>query len=195
MVSLKTAFCMVIQLSSMGTAQVVSDFLDRVTDWAAHQPTIAAVALVGSHARGVARSDSDIDGVLLCEEPHAFLAHAPWIHHLGLDEGDRRSVQSPPASGTGGHSHSVSRVTMCADRRDLHPLIPDGILFMCPFSLGSFVDLPRCSRVSFGAGHITATFGTRPGMRPMPGLRVSHPALGLHASIMPGATILSWVVG
>jgi len=77
---------MAIRLSSMGTAQVVSDFLDRVTDWAAHQPTIAAVALVGSHARGAARPDSDIDLVLLCEEPHEFLAHTSWIHHFGTVE-------------------------------------------------------------------------------------------------------------
>jgi hypothetical protein len=32
--------------------------------------------------------------------------------------------------------------------------IPDCILVMCPFSLGSFVALPRCSRVSCRAGHI-----------------------------------------
>ena len=64
----------------------VSDFLDRVTDWVAHQPTIAAVALVGSHARGEARPDSDIDVVLLCEEPHAFLAHTSWIHSFGTVE-------------------------------------------------------------------------------------------------------------
>ncbi len=31
-------------------------------------------------------------------------------------------------------------------------------------------------------------------MRPMPGLRVSDPAHGLHASIMPGAAISHWVV-
>ena len=74
---------MAIRFSSMGTAQVVSDFLDRVTDWATHQPTIAAVALVGSHARGEARPYSDIDVVLLCEDPHAFLAHTSWIHHFG----------------------------------------------------------------------------------------------------------------
>jgi predicted nucleotidyltransferase len=67
----------------MGTAQGVSDFLDCVTDWAAHQPTIAAVALVGSQARGEARPDSDIDLVLLCEEPHAFLADTSWIHYFG----------------------------------------------------------------------------------------------------------------
>ena len=61
----------------------VTDFLNRVTDWAAHQPTIAAVALVGSHARGEARPDSDMDLVLLCEEPHAFLADTSWIHRFG----------------------------------------------------------------------------------------------------------------
>jgi predicted nucleotidyltransferase len=64
----------------------VSDFLDRVMVWAAHQPTIAGVALVGSHARGEARPDSDIDLVLLCEEPHGFLAHTSWIHHFGAVE-------------------------------------------------------------------------------------------------------------
>jgi hypothetical protein len=30
-------------------------------------------------------------------------------------------------------------------------------------------------------------------MRPMPGLRISHPALELHAYKMPGATISQWV--
>jgi len=57
-----------------------------VTDWAAHQPTIAAVALVGSHARGEARPDSDIDIVLLCEEPHTFLVDTSWIHSFGAVE-------------------------------------------------------------------------------------------------------------
>jgi predicted nucleotidyltransferase len=67
----------------MGTVQLVADFLDRVTAWVAHQPTIAGMALVGSHARGAARPDSDIDLVLLCEEPHAYLAHTSWIYHFG----------------------------------------------------------------------------------------------------------------
>src|SRR5207244_13183284 len=77
---------MAIRLFDMGTEQAVSDFLDRMMNWAAHQPTIAAVALVGSHARGEARPDSVIDLVLLCEEPHAFLAHTSWVHHFGAVE-------------------------------------------------------------------------------------------------------------
>src|SRR5262245_54321986 len=74
---------MAIRLSSMGTVQVVADFLERVTAWAAHQPTIAAVALIGSYARGEARPDSDLDLVLLCEAPHAFVADTSWIHCFG----------------------------------------------------------------------------------------------------------------
>jgi uncharacterized protein len=49
----------------MRTAQVVSDFLDRVTAWATHQPTIAGVALVGSYARGEARPNSDLSRILV----------------------------------------------------------------------------------------------------------------------------------
>ena len=61
----------------------VSDFLGRVTAWAAHQSTIAAVALVGSYARGEARPDSDSDVMLLCTEPRGFLTETSWIHRFG----------------------------------------------------------------------------------------------------------------
>ena len=39
--------------------------LQIIVDWAKKQPTIQAVAVVGSHARGTARAESDIDLVLL----------------------------------------------------------------------------------------------------------------------------------
>ena len=61
----------------------VSVLLDRVIAWAARQPTISGVALVGSHARGAARVDSDIDLVLLCTEPRVFLGDTSWIQHFG----------------------------------------------------------------------------------------------------------------
>jgi hypothetical protein len=45
--------------------------LQIIVDWAKKQPTIQAVAVVGSHARGAARADSDIDLVLLATNPRS----------------------------------------------------------------------------------------------------------------------------
>jgi predicted nucleotidyltransferase len=64
----------------------VTDFLHRVTAWAASQPTISGVALVGSYARGEARADSDIDLVLLCTEPASLLIDTSWLHLFGAVE-------------------------------------------------------------------------------------------------------------
>jgi hypothetical protein len=50
-----------------------------VLAWATAQPKIRAVALVGSHARGAARQDSDIDLVLLVRYPQGFRANTTWI--------------------------------------------------------------------------------------------------------------------
>jgi predicted nucleotidyltransferase len=61
----------------------VAEFLNRVTDWAINQPTISGVALVGSHTRGEARPDSDIDLVLLCTHPNAFLDDISWARIFG----------------------------------------------------------------------------------------------------------------
>jgi predicted nucleotidyltransferase len=46
--------------------------IDAIVIWATAEPTIKALALVGSHARGTARADSDIDLVLLTTHPRAF---------------------------------------------------------------------------------------------------------------------------
>jgi uncharacterized protein len=56
-----------------------------VSGWAREQPTIQALALVGSHARGTAREDSDIDFVLLTTDPHAFQAETAWLDTFGWD--------------------------------------------------------------------------------------------------------------
>jgi predicted nucleotidyltransferase len=44
-----------------------------VLAWATAQPKIRAVALVGSHARGTAGPDSDIDLMLLATDPETGL--------------------------------------------------------------------------------------------------------------------------
>jgi hypothetical protein len=50
-----------------------------IVGWAKEQPTVQAVALVGSHARGTARADSDIDIVVLTTNPQAFRAETAWL--------------------------------------------------------------------------------------------------------------------
>ncbi len=67
----------------IGTKSSVVEFLNSVTEWAQNQPTISGVALVGSHARGEARSDSDIDLVLLCANSQAFLSDVSWVERFG----------------------------------------------------------------------------------------------------------------
>jgi predicted nucleotidyltransferase len=70
----------------MGIDTPVFDLIDSVTDWAESQPNISGVALVGSHARGEARSDSDIDVVLLCTEPNDLVSDPSWIQNFGEGE-------------------------------------------------------------------------------------------------------------
>jgi predicted nucleotidyltransferase len=67
----------------MGPDKPVSSLIDSVTDWAANQSNISGVALVGSQARGEARSDSDIDVVLLCTGPNELLSDTSWIQNFG----------------------------------------------------------------------------------------------------------------
>lgn len=61
----------------------VDQFLERFTVWAASQADLQAAALVGSYARGTPKLDSDLDLVLLVDEPHKYLADPGWIRQLG----------------------------------------------------------------------------------------------------------------
>jgi predicted nucleotidyltransferase len=61
----------------------VGELLARVESWAAAEVGIAAVALVGSHARGEATPESDIDLILLAYEPASYLNSIPWIGAFG----------------------------------------------------------------------------------------------------------------
>ncbi|MBN2554668.1 MAG: aminoglycoside 6-adenylyltransferase [Anaerolineales bacterium] len=58
-------------------------FLQRIVHWAQTQPDLLAVALVGSHARGDARPDSDVDLVLISSESESRIAHNEWIGVFG----------------------------------------------------------------------------------------------------------------
>lgn len=54
------------------------EILAIVTDWAKSHEDIRGIALVGSHARGAARPDSDIDVVMLSKDPKSF-RDAAWL--------------------------------------------------------------------------------------------------------------------
>ena len=67
-----------------GTPRVqVEQLLDQATAWARQQPDIRGLALVGSWARGSARTDSDVDLVVLTSNPHRYLADDDWTTALG----------------------------------------------------------------------------------------------------------------
>jgi len=61
----------------------VTAFLARLVQWARAEPGLVAMALVGSHARGTARPDSDIDIVLVCDFPQDYLADRRWVKRFG----------------------------------------------------------------------------------------------------------------
>jgi predicted nucleotidyltransferase len=62
---------------------MIERFLSAVTTWAASQPDIDAVALVGSHARGAAKPSSDVDLVILTSCPKRYLEDTNWVSTFG----------------------------------------------------------------------------------------------------------------
>ena len=61
----------------------VSGFLDTFSRWADAQPDIEAVALVGSHGRGTAAEDSDVDLVILTSDVDRYLLDRSWVLLFG----------------------------------------------------------------------------------------------------------------
>jgi uncharacterized protein len=65
--------------------QRAEKIIEIVLPWARAQPTICAVALVGSHARGTAGAGSDIDFVILTTDPDFFRRNTGWIDAIGWE--------------------------------------------------------------------------------------------------------------
>jgi predicted nucleotidyltransferase len=65
---------------------MVEVLLDQVRAWAMSHPDVRAVALVGSHARGTASRDSDVDLVLLTEHPSKLADDTSWVSNFGTPE-------------------------------------------------------------------------------------------------------------
>jgi predicted nucleotidyltransferase len=70
---------------------MLDELLERVLRWATERPDVRAVVLVGSHARGAARPDSDVDLVLLVERPRDLIADTAWLGAFGAVE--RREIE------------------------------------------------------------------------------------------------------
>lgn len=70
----------------MKTINDIQDFLNAFVGWASAQRDVQAIALVGSYARGSAKDDSDIDLVILTEQPQKYLEDDEWLDRFGLVE-------------------------------------------------------------------------------------------------------------
>jgi predicted nucleotidyltransferase len=64
-------------------AAEIEDVIERVRCWAVDRPDVLGLLLVGSCARRAARSDSDVDLVLLTEEITRY-ADGAWVDELNL---------------------------------------------------------------------------------------------------------------
>lgn len=61
----------------------IEPFLSQVQQCASAQPDIHAILLVGSYARGTARPDSDIDLVILTDDPSRYLDSISFVERFG----------------------------------------------------------------------------------------------------------------
>jgi len=69
----------------------IEHIVRAVLAWASAEPKIRAVALVGSHARGAARRDSDIDLVVLVTDSQGFRADTTWLEQIHWQAVDSRA--------------------------------------------------------------------------------------------------------
>ena len=70
----------------MKTFDHIHGFLHDFVGWASDQADVQAIALVGSYARGAARDDSDIDLVILTDQPQKYLDELKWTERFGSVE-------------------------------------------------------------------------------------------------------------
>jgi len=70
----------------MKTIEDICNFLTPFISWSSDQSDVQAVALVGSYARGAGRDNSDIDLVILTDQPAKYLDDISWTERFGLVE-------------------------------------------------------------------------------------------------------------
>lgn len=65
---------------------MIEKFLEEFAKWTEEQPEMQAVALVGSYANHTATDRSDVDLIILADEPNHFLQNTEWIGQFGVVE-------------------------------------------------------------------------------------------------------------
>ncbi len=61
----------------------IEGLLRATTEWARADSRVTGLVLVGSHARGAATVDSDVDLVLLCRSPQDLICDTAWVGVFG----------------------------------------------------------------------------------------------------------------
>lgn len=69
------------------------ELIAKVTSWSQRDDRVSAAGLCGSHARGEARPDSDIDFCILTSNPGSLLEDRAWIYDFGADAQVAGSVE------------------------------------------------------------------------------------------------------
>jgi predicted nucleotidyltransferase len=107
----------------MKTTDHIEDFINAFTSWASTQPDILAVALVGSYARDAATEDSDIDLVVLANDPNRYVEDTDWLERFGSIEKQRSEdygkVTSLRVWYVGGHEVEYGLTTLDWAQRPL----------------------------------------------------------------------------
>ena len=111
----------------VGRVQMPLDtLLDALIAWAEREAGVAAIGLVGSHARGAARPDSDVDVLVLADGPGRYLDRTEWLGAFGepgnVQREDWGAVQSLRVHYRGGFEVEFGLTTPAW--ADLDPLDP-----------------------------------------------------------------------
>ncbi len=131
----------------------VTEFLRAFGDWARSRSDIMAVALVGSHARGTARVDSDVDLVIITSRPGQYLADLSWAATFG--EVDRHQIED--------YSKLVSVRVWYVNGLEVEDGITDENWAAFPLDAGTRQVINDGMVVLFEQGHLLSRHQPQPG--------------------------------